>query len=103
MQISTHRTDVVEIVEELQTRLVSRFVKVLLHAQALQITHHDVLKGRVASAESALGKVDSVQDQDLFIDHNVRPFVAPTDWTFQPCSSHYDTASLFLDQPRDMI
>ena len=82
--------------EELQTRLVSRFDKVLLHAQALQVAHHDVLKSRVVAAETSIGKVDSTCDQDLFVDHNVRAFVAPGDWTFEPCASHYDTASAYL-------
>jgi formin-binding protein 1 len=88
------RTNVHDLVEELQTRLVNRFVKLLLHAQALQIAHYDVLKGRVASAETAIGAVDPARDQDLFIDHNVRPFVAPGDWAFEPCSGHYDKASV---------
>lgn len=68
----------------------------MLHAQALQKMHHDVLKGRVTSAEMSIGEVDPVRDQDLFVDHNVRPFVAPGDWIFEPCSGHYDTVSASL-------
>ena len=35
----------------------------------------------------------SQKDQELFIEHNLRPFDSPTDWTFEPCSSYYDTVS----------
>lgn len=79
--------------EDLQTRLVDRFVTVLLRGQSLQLAHQDVLKGRIASAERAAEEVDPGRDQDLFIDHNIRPFAAPADWIFEPCSGHYDTVS----------
>lgn len=69
----------------------TRFTKVLGHCQALQIKHLDGLKGRLTTVEVVLGQVDPTQDQALFIDHNLRPFSAPADWTFEPCSSHYDT------------
>jgi len=88
--------------QELQTHLVNRFVEVMLHAQALQITHHEVLKGRIVSTEVAIGEVDPVRDQDLFIDHNVRPFVKPGDWAFEPCSSHYDTGEMCV-QPAPKV
>lgn len=81
--------------EELQTRLVVRFAKVLLHAQDLQLSHQDTLKTRIVAAETALGAIDPTRDQDLFIEHNIRPFTAPADWTFEPASIHYDTASSF--------
>ena len=49
--------------------------------------------------------MNPVQDQDLFIDHNVIPFSQPIDWAFEPCTSHYDTvcflallASFYADQ-----
>lgn len=82
------------ITEELQTRLVSRFVKILLHAHELYVSHQDVVKGRLVAAENAIQQVDPVRDQDLFVDHNIRPFVAPSDFVFEPCSSHYDTVSI---------
>jgi hypothetical protein len=55
------------------------------------MVHHDGFKDRVAAARDAIVKVDPGRDQDLFIDHNIRPFVVPGDWTFEPCSHHYDT------------
>ena len=55
-----------------------------------------MLKGRITSTETAIGEVDPVRDQDLFIDYNVRSFVAPGDWTFEPCVSHYDTVGVYL-------
>lgn len=78
----------------MQTRLVRRFVNILSQAQTLQLFHQDALKGRIASADRAIKDVDPIRDQDLFIDHNIRPFVVPGDWTFEPCSGHYDTVSL---------
>ncbi|KAF7985605.1 hypothetical protein HWV62_3913 [Athelia sp. TMB] len=83
--------------EELQTRLTARFTQVMLHAQQLQLQHQDGLKGRIAIVQTAVGQVNPVQDQDLFVDHNIRPFSAPADWTFEPCSSHYDTNDMNLD------
>jgi hypothetical protein len=79
----------------LQRRLVERFTKILLHSQSLQLGHLEALKNRIRGVEAALGRVDSPKDQDLFIEHNIRPFTAPNDWTFEPCATHYDSASPF--------
>jgi len=65
-------------------------VNILGHAQALTSSHLDTLKKRVGVVEQALGDVSAGKDQNLFIDFNIRPFVAPADWTFEPCASHYD-------------
>ena len=78
--------------ERLQTGLIERAVNILSHAQALTSGHLDTLKKRVGTVEEALGDVSAGKDQNLFIDFNVRPFVAPVDWTFEPCASHYDNA-----------
>ncbi|KII86660.1 hypothetical protein PLICRDRAFT_55576 [Plicaturopsis crispa FD-325 SS-3] len=83
--------------DELQTRLVTRFVKILLHAQALQTSHQDVVKGRLLVVENSLTQVNPSHDQDIFIDHNVRPFSAPPDFTFEPCTSHYDTDEMNIE------
>lgn len=45
--------------------------------------------------EDALGRVDVGKDQVLFAEHNIRPFSAPGDWAFEPCSMHYDTVRLY--------
>ena len=79
----------------LQRRLVERLVEVLQHSDALHSKHLDALKGRVSRVDAALGRVDAVKDQDFFIEHNIRPFTAPTDWVFEPCTFHYDTVSYF--------
>ncbi|KAJ7133001.1 hypothetical protein C8R46DRAFT_970553 [Mycena filopes] len=77
----------------LQSRLVTRFAKILAHSVALQTGHLDALKARLAGVEAVLGQVDPARDQDVFIEHNIRPFTAPSDWQFEPCVNHYDTAS----------
>ncbi|KAJ7600812.1 hypothetical protein C8J56DRAFT_1074375 [Mycena floridula] len=52
----------------IQTRLVKRFSKILLHAQALQMSHMDTLKSRLANVERCLNDIDPAKDQDIFID-----------------------------------
>lgn len=90
--------------ERIQTDILTRFVKVLVQAQALTEGHYDTLKARAMSVETAMGQINPAKDQDLFIDHNIRAYTPPRDWEFEPCSSHYDTVScpylciyLFLD------
>jgi hypothetical protein len=85
----------VKMVEIIQRRLVERFTKILLHSQSLQLGHLDNLKSRINGVELALGKVDPAKDQDLFIEHNLRPFSVPGDWVFEPCATHYDTVGSF--------
>ncbi|KAG6878303.1 hypothetical protein C0993_009310 [Termitomyces sp. T159_Od127] len=84
--------------EQLQQRFVERFAKILQHSQSLQLDHLDSLKNRLSRVDAAFNRVDPVEDQNIFIDHNMRPFTAPDDWTFEPCITHYDTASKELDQ-----
>ena len=76
--------------EQLQTGIIDRAVGILSHAQTLTSSHLDTLKKRVGAVERALGEVSAGKDQNLFIDFNVRPFVAPADWAFEPCINHYD-------------
>jgi hypothetical protein len=66
---------------------------VLRLAQALQASHYDALKNQVSAVDATISLVDPKKDQELFIEHNLRPFSSPTDWTFEPCSSYYDTVS----------
>ena len=77
--------------EELQTRLVENCTNVLLQAQTIQLSHQEVLKDRLASVTAALDGIQPHGDQSLFIDLNIRPFNLPSDWNFEPCTSHYDT------------
>lgn len=63
----------------------------MIHAQALESTHLDNLKSRVAAAETAFDAIAPLQDQNMFIDHNIRSFSAPPDFVFEPCGIYYDT------------
>ncbi|KAJ7505127.1 hypothetical protein B0H11DRAFT_1976959 [Mycena galericulata] len=81
----------------LQSRLVTRFAKILSHSQALQLSHLDVLKTRLANVEAVLDQVNPSKDQDLFIEHNIRSFIPPKDWTFEPCVNHYDTDAMSVE------
>ncbi|KIK57148.1 hypothetical protein GYMLUDRAFT_247116 [Collybiopsis luxurians FD-317 M1] len=95
-----YNTDMVHMENQLQTiqtRLVNKFTKVLLHAQALQMSHLDVLKNRLAETEAILNEVDPSKDDDLYIEYNIRPFTAPADWKFEPCHNFYDTEDMSIE------
>lgn len=77
--------------EALQRQLVERFVKVLIHSQELDLKYLEGLKTRTSNVDAKLRQVHIEDDQDLFIDYNLRIFKSPDDWTFEPCSIHYDT------------
>ncbi|KAH8104793.1 hypothetical protein BXZ70DRAFT_1005298 [Cristinia sonorae] len=88
--------------QTLQTQLLSKFAQTIVHAQALESSHLDRLKLRVAAAENAFKAITPSQDQMLFIDHNIRTFSAPLDWTFEPCATYYDTADMSV-QPAPKV
>ncbi|EIW81337.1 hypothetical protein CONPUDRAFT_82321 [Coniophora puteana RWD-64-598 SS2] len=77
--------------QDIQSRLVEKLVDIMLECQGIQRDHQDALIKHVVGAEDALKVVQPSKDQELFIEHNVRPFNTPADWTFEPCASHYDT------------
>ncbi|KAJ7367108.1 hypothetical protein DFH08DRAFT_836568 [Mycena albidolilacea] len=81
----------------IQSRLVIRFAKILSHSVALQAGHMDALKSHLANVEATLAQVDPARDQDIFIEHNIRPFQAPSDWAFEPCVNHYDTDEMSVE------
>jgi hypothetical protein len=41
-----------------------------------------------------LNNVNIAEDQESFINLNVRTFVAPDEWKFEPSPIHYDTVSV---------
>lgn len=84
------------IAEELQSRLVKNCADVLLQAQTIQISHQEVLKDRLASVTTALEEIQPPKDQSLFINLNIRPYSLPSDWNFEPCTSHYDTVGFHI-------
>ncbi|KAI0755276.1 hypothetical protein C8Q80DRAFT_422803 [Daedaleopsis nitida] len=83
--------------QDLQTRLLDRFVGILKNAQDLQLKHLDALRAHLTATEGALDAVNPGADQDLFIDYNISPFSPPADWTFEPCASHYDHGDMSVD------
>jgi len=84
-------------VEHFQSNYITNVAAVLHLAQALQASHYDALKNQVSAVDATISLVDPKKDQELFIEHNLRPFDSPTDWTFEPCSSYYDTAELSVE------
>jgi hypothetical protein len=61
----------------------------------MEKVHLDVQKERLNALELSLTEIDPSMDQRLFIEHNIRPFTAPADWTFEPCVTHYDTVGAY--------
>lgn len=62
----------------------------MVTSQQLQGKHLDSVKSHVTASEKAFLAVNPSQDQEMFVDHNIRPFTAPSDWGFEPCTTHYD-------------
>lgn len=83
--------------QNLQTSLVKRFSKIMMHAQSLQAEKLEFRKSQFITIEQSFGAVNPQADEAIFIDHNIRPFVPPNDWQFEPCSSHYDTGEMSVE------
>ncbi|KAF8817208.1 hypothetical protein BYT27DRAFT_7205072 [Phlegmacium glaucopus] len=80
-----------------QRRILESFIRILLHSQKLESSHIDSLNSHIVATEGRLNQVNVPKDQDLFIQYNVRPFIAPTDWKFEPCKIHYDTDVMSIE------
>ncbi|KZT09361.1 uncharacterized protein LAESUDRAFT_675278 [Laetiporus sulphureus 93-53] len=81
----------------LHTQLLTRFATINLQAQALQKSHLETLKDQLSTTEEKLKAMKPQADQNLFIEHNLRTFMVPTDWSFEPCSTHYDTGDMSVE------
>lgn len=79
--------------ERLQRHLVERFIKILQNSQHLELNSIDGQKTCIENLNGKLNEVDAAADQELFINLNIRTFVAPEDWKFEPSPIHYDTVS----------
>lgn len=82
---------IINYLEEVQKSLLANLVAILLTAQSIHTTHFSALQTRSSVVQKTLEQVNTAKDQDLFIDHNVRPYTDPLDWEFEPCVGHYDT------------
>ncbi|KAI0726436.1 hypothetical protein C8Q72DRAFT_846029 [Fomitopsis betulina] len=89
--------------QTLQTQLVERFVAIMAQAQLLYKGHLDVLRGHIDGVEVRLAAVNVQTDQELFIEHNIRPFTKPGDWAFEPAAVHYDTGDMVVEPPAPKI
>lgn len=79
----------------LQTQVLVKLSTIVRQAQTIQTGHLDSLKSRVTTTDAAFQALDPAKDQALFIEHNASHFAEPPDWSFEPCSTHYDTVSDF--------
>ncbi|TFY60166.1 hypothetical protein EVJ58_g5319 [Rhodofomes roseus] len=83
--------------QTLQAQLLERFVVIMVQAQLLQKGHLDTLRTHIEGVEGRLAAVNPQADQELFIEHNIRPFTKPGDWVFEPCAVHYDTGDMVVE------
>ncbi|KAI0373757.1 hypothetical protein BV20DRAFT_962334 [Pilatotrama ljubarskyi] len=83
--------------QDLQSRLLTGFVRILKDAQDIQLKHLDAVRSHLTDTQAALDAVSPQADQDLFIDYNVAPFAPPADWTFEPSAVHYDHGDMSLE------
>jgi len=67
---------------------------VLQHSQQLELNSLDSHNTRIGSVNAKLNEVDISEDQELFMDLNIRTFVIPADWKFEPSPIHYDSVSV---------
>ncbi|KAF9519700.1 hypothetical protein BS47DRAFT_1324420 [Hydnum rufescens UP504] len=83
--------------EVLQTSITSRLINILQNYSAFTASHLSTLAQTVEILQKTLGGVDHSKDHELFIEYNRRPFTVPSDWSFEPCSSFYDTADMSIE------
>ncbi|KAI0647754.1 hypothetical protein C8Q79DRAFT_951721 [Trametes meyenii] len=83
--------------QDLQSRLLTRFVSILKDAQDIQLKHLDALRSHLTETSAALDAVNPQADQDLYIDYNIAPFTPPPDWTFEPSAVHYDHGDMSVE------
>jgi hypothetical protein len=67
---------------------------VLQHSQQLELNSLDSHKSHIENVNAKLNEVDISEDQELFMDLNVRTFVIPPDWKFEPSPIHYDSVGV---------
>ena len=68
----------------------------LQHSQQLELNSLSSHRTRVENVNAKLNGVDISEDQELFMDLNVRTFVVPADWKFEPSPIHYDSVGIAL-------
>jgi len=83
--------------QTLQTQLLNKFVFIMMQAQALQKNHLEALRLHITATEGRLQAVNPQWDQNLFIEHNIRAFMLPGDWSFEPCATHYDVGEMSVE------
>ncbi|KAF9046761.1 hypothetical protein BJ165DRAFT_1345726, partial [Panaeolus papilionaceus] len=84
-------------VKTVQSLLVRRFSRLLVHGQDLELRNLDAIKTRITEVKGKFNDIDVAQDQVCFINHNIRNFTSPDDWKFEPCSIHYDTDAVSIE------
>lgn len=71
--------------------MLSQFSAIVRLSQGLHTQHASSLQTRFYAVETSFQNLNPAADQDIYIDHNIRPFSPPKDVTFEPCHNHYDT------------
>ncbi|KIP02892.1 hypothetical protein PHLGIDRAFT_271826 [Phlebiopsis gigantea 11061_1 CR5-6] len=81
----------------LHTQLLTRLASIVVQAQTLENHYLDAQKSHVSQTEAAFRDLNPTNDLAILIDHNISQFSAPTDWSFEPCATHYDTGDMSVE------
>lgn len=76
-----------------------KVVSVFTKAGSLSKAHRQRLLLHSDNGLAALATVSAEQDQNLFIEHNRRPFFEPADFPFEPCPIWHDTPDFLVANP----
>lgn len=70
---------------------------------SLNGTHLDALRSHNEQFLAASRTIDAAADQGLFVEFNLRPFVEPQEFVFEPCPIWHDTPEFALSTPEPKI
>jgi hypothetical protein len=82
--------------ESLQTTIIHRIASVMTAMTSTTEAHVRNLIARLGAISSTISQIDSVKDNELFVEYNKRAFEVPNDWQFEVCESYYDTVWICL-------
>ena len=77
----------------MQKSLLYQLSSIVKSAQALQASHLTAIQAQILSVQKAFEQVDAAKDQNVFIEHNIRPFNPALTWAFEPSPGYYDNVS----------
>lgn len=87
-----------------RTTVVNRFSNILLKSHNATQRQLEVLQRYNSNCIQAASSIDPTQDQALYVDYNKRPFFAPPEFTFEPCTIWHDDENMSLEvEPKTFL